>query len=495
MTISMIKRLLSRIVATTLIAVIIITLLPLGAIAVALENHGLTLLQQSAEVRGGMYTAADGTVYTVLYNDYIAVYVNRNDGGFAILPATETFDATKPLSYASFQVDNNMYRYGRYYEGVSGIVGIAPMVGENKTLDSHWQIGDFVISQIFAITSDTFHDNSYAVKIGYAAQYFGEGIASIAGCILLDTQFTTDESVPIMLIDSEDNILLAESEVYLRPPPSAALINKEYIEEVNLEAGETIYENSPNKGYLIFDDSSFASPNAVIIAEFGRAGAALAGLIDGFENSEDEIQGFEYIPSGVTLFDGSGSDSAAVFCWDEVGVSNGDQAAFGTNYGFYDLELGHPSFNPLPEPMSFSALSGEVNSAVVVFDYPFVNENWFDVKLSIHTTPVDDSHGYPGQRQGIISDTGDPDEELLIIVDYKQETLQIIKEAIKTVNVQIRWEREDGTGDSGWLVNLDEAPIGEEIKFSISDAFRDRSTDPSSFLRVSLHIDANNPAT
>ncbi|MDR1132014.1 MAG: hypothetical protein LBL15_06310 [Oscillospiraceae bacterium] len=144
----------SRLLSWLLISVMMLTMLPLQAFA-------FDLRQEAANVKGGMYTAGDGTEYAVLYNDYITLYVNTLDGGFAVLPATESFDSSKPLSHATFRIDDEAYEYGAYYSGRSGAVSIAPQVSEDNILESHWQIGDFVISQIFAITSDTLHDNSY----------------------------------------------------------------------------------------------------------------------------------------------------------------------------------------------------------------------------------------------------------------------------------------------------------------------------------------------
>lgn len=103
-------RLSSRILAILLVAVMVIATMPIGAVTAAMEQRAFELQRQSAAARGGMYTAADGVEYAVLYNDYITLYVNTQDGGFAILPATEPFDCAKPLSYASFRIGGQTYR-------------------------------------------------------------------------------------------------------------------------------------------------------------------------------------------------------------------------------------------------------------------------------------------------------------------------------------------------------------------------------------------------
>ncbi|MCL2125910.1 MAG: S-layer homology domain-containing protein [Oscillospiraceae bacterium] len=473
-------KLFAKTIAILLIVVMAATMLPLGVFAAGIEQQQFDLHQQAAEVRGGMFTAYDGTEYAVLYNDYIAVYVNRSDGGFAILPATETFDFGKPLSHATFQIDGETYNYGRYYEGISGIFGIAPMVNENNILDSHWQIGDFVISQIFAITSDALHENSYAVKAGYAAQYFGEGSANIAGRILLDTQFTEDENVPIMLIDSADNIALVDSEAILRPAPKTALISKAHIEEANNDAGETVYIDSPNKGYIMFDDNSFASPAAVVFAEFGGASSA----------------DFDYTPTGAKLFGGTGADSAALLYWDSVSVASGYQATFGTNIGFYDLERGYPHFDPFPSEMDtsrslgLSALSGEIDVAEVRVEYFYVPEDWFTIKCNISLAKGDDPNGNP-KLLGLLADIGDEDAEFLIVVDYNENIPEIIKNAIINYSVQIRWSDDESGNEGSWLLDKDDAEVGEDITVNISNMFRSRPAD--SFLEVSLVIDADYP--
>ena len=70
-----------RILAMMLVFALMMTQLPIGVFA--------NKEQQAANgVKSGIYFTPDGTEYIVMYNDYITVYVNRLDGGYAILPAT-----------------------------------------------------------------------------------------------------------------------------------------------------------------------------------------------------------------------------------------------------------------------------------------------------------------------------------------------------------------------------------------------------------------------
>ncbi|MDR1205215.1 MAG: hypothetical protein LBL26_07010, partial [Peptococcaceae bacterium] len=439
-----------RVMAILLIAMLVLTQLPLGVFAFEPRK-------EAAGVRSGVFTAGDGAEYAVLYNDYITLYVNTLDGGFAVLPATERFDGAKPLSHAAFRVDGGVYRYGAYYGGMSGAVSIAPEVNADNILESHWQIGDFVISQIFGITSDTLHDDSYAVKIGYAAQYFGEGDADIAGRILLDTQFTPDESAPVMLMDGADNLALVESEAEIRPAPSTALVSKAFIEEANAaaklgenggESARRVYTDSPNKGYLVFDDSAFTTPDGVVFAEFGWANGAE----------------FEYAPDWEhKLFNGSGADSAALLCWDGVGVSGGNQAAFGTNYGFYDLKRGRPRFDPAPAPAEFSAMSAEARTGTffavsgdtatvnIVNIDQYIPEEWFEIKASV---PLNKE--IRDNNQSFMRGTVAEGVDFQICLDYKPGAPWIIRETVKKYTLWIGWD-----GGQEWNgVNVD-IDVGE----------------------------------
>ena len=409
-----------RVLAFLLALVMSAAMLPLQAFAYALE-------QQAAQVKSGVFTAGDGSEYAVLYNDYIKLYVNTMDGGFSIMPAAQEFDSAKPMSYASFQIDGQAYRYGKHYDGVTGTVSIAPGVNENKVLESVWQAGDFVISQIFAITTDTMHHNSYAVKVGYAAQYFGEGTAQIAGRITLDTQFTKEESVPVMLTDSAEHAVLVDCEAQVRPVPAVASISKEFIEDANNEAGTQVFADEPSKGYIVFGDNAFSAPDCLVFAELDNALGA----------------GFGYTPTGFGLFDGSGADSAALLYWDSVSVAAGGQAAFGTNYGFYELEKGNPRFD-VPAPVSFaaaSAMSAEDSAVIYVtnlgYNIPF---DWFDVTASVDL--AEDIFGTDPALSAPVTSGVD----FSIGLAFKPDTPQIIKDAVGKYNIYIGW---DGGGEGG----------------------------------------------
>ncbi|MDR1320414.1 MAG: cell wall-binding repeat-containing protein [Gracilibacteraceae bacterium] len=444
---------LKRNMAILLSVLLLLAQLPLGAFA--FEPR-----QGAAGVRSGVYTAGDDAVYAVLYNDYITLYVNKLNGGFAALPATESFDGAKPLSRATFRIDGEAYDYGAYYSGVSGAVSMAPEVNENGILESHWQIGDFVISQIFAITSDALHDNSYAVKVGYSAQYFGEGSANIAGRILLDTQFTPDESVPVMLLDDADNAVLIESAAALSAGPAAAFVSKEFIEESNLESESPVFADSPNKGYLLFADDAFAAPDRVTFAAF--AGACDAD--------------YDYTPADVALFDGSGADSAALLYWNEVSVSNGNQAAFGTNYGFYDLKRGNPRFDPAPAVSArsaglrsaMSAMSVESAAATVnIWNIDqLIPDNWFEIKTSVALNK--ETRDY---NQSFMRGTVAEGVDWQISLDYRSGTPQIIKDTVKKYNLWIGWD-----GGSEWNGVNAELAVGEFYTLDTAAAFTKRNT-------------------
>jgi len=439
------NKIISRMLSWLLCAAMILAMVPATALAAMFE-------QAAADAQGGSFTAADGEQYAVLYNDYITVYVRASDGGFAVLPATEHFDGSKPLSYAAFEIDGEAYRYGTYYSGMSGTVSIAPQVNENNVLEARWQIGDFVIVQVFAITEDAAHTNSYAVKIGYAAQYFGEDTAQIAGRILLDTQFTPEESVPLMLMDSEDNFVLVESEAIVSPVPTVALISADFIAEANAAAEEDsdlpVYADMPNKGYLIFDDAAFVSPDGLMLADFAAAHGA----------------DFAYAPAGGgMLFDGSGADSAALLHWDSVPAMQGGQMSFGTNYGFYDMVRGNPRFDAAQEPMSISALSA---TAPIEFfaDCDSAPAEHFFLTSNVMISEEYYAHVYRG--------TPVPGQDLAFQLDYTVDVSPIVSNIIKSYRAIVA----EGTA---YEVNLGPVDIGSPVTISAAqiDAI---SADPGS---------------
>ena len=461
-------KILSRLLSWLLIAVMTLSLMPSAAVAAVFTPP-------EQETVGGSYTAADGAEYAVLYNDYIALYVRKSDGGFVILPATERFDETKELSYAAFQVDGRSYRYGTYYEGVTGLVSISPQVNDSDVLESIWQLGDFVISQIFAITQDTAHNSSYAVKIGCAARYFGEGASDIAGRILLDTQFTPDESIPVVITDGEEEILAVETEAFISPVPAVAMISEAYIEAANAEAEAAVYADWPNKAYLVFDDITFSSPDALMFTDFSAAAGA----------------DFSYAPTGNLLFGASGADSAALLHWDAVSVPQGSQAAFGTTYGFYDLECGNPHFDAATVPMSISALSTAAETAPLSI-YSNVPKDWFDISANVYLTPVAVTDTPVIYYAGNVANSG----VLEITIDYKSGTPQVIKDAVQQCNFIARWVDDAGSGDAD-VADSEKygVPVGAPATFDLAAAFADKDPAYPERNELSFTISMQGPYT
>ncbi|MDL2293621.1 Ig-like domain-containing protein [Ruminococcaceae bacterium OttesenSCG-928-D13] len=412
-----------RFLALMMMAVMLFSSLPVTASA-------YTPQPAAPDTGSGVFTAEDGTTYAVLYTGHIAVYVSRSDGGYAILPADEPFDGTGPLSYASFCIDGEVYRYGTYYAGVSGEVSIAPTVNEAGVLESHQSFGDFVISQYFAITRDTEHEDAYAIKVGYAAEYFGEDEARLGGRVLLDTQFTRDENVPVMLLDDADNAVLVETEALLVAAPVSASVSGEFMAEAGLP-------DTPNKGFLVFEDENWATPDSVVFAE--------RNSMDGYSCQPDWDR---------PLFDGSGADSAVLLYWDDTAVTAGGTLRFGVNYGFTDMTRGKPALDsgaiPTAEPEAEAGLEAAAEqtaaeqTATVVVNHHDVPDEWFSVQASMPLTATPYPDGSPlSTLNGSLS----ADKPLTIRLAYTQNATPLIKAAVKQYRVWISWE---GGADS-WL--------------------------------------------
>lgn len=211
-----------RILALYLVLVLFVTMFPIQGPAAGVRRAGhaetpqfsglakKTQLTGDTQVRSGTIEV-DGVKYERIWNDYISAYVNRQDGGFSVLPTSQ--DPEGPLSegllsYTTFRIDGEDYRYGHAYATQDTPVFLEPGANQNNEVVSHWTIGDFAISQYLAIVKDAGRENSWAVKVGYTAEYFGDGKSDLSARILLDTQFGRDEDSAVTITALEDRKVL-----------------------------------------------------------------------------------------------------------------------------------------------------------------------------------------------------------------------------------------------------------------------------------------------
>ncbi|MDR2132688.1 MAG: S-layer homology domain-containing protein [Clostridiales Family XIII bacterium] len=236
-----------------------------------------------------------GKSHKVIYNDSIACYVSLEDGSFTILPAAAKFDPEKPASRATFSIDGERYAFGEIrgeIDAGDGTIFIPPVV-ENDMVAAHYAVGDYVISQYLAITKEAAHENAYAVKVGYGAEYFGTAPSEISGEILIDTPddaaFLTPDGVP-----------LAQG-TELRPVPDALYAPG--------AAGA--------KPFLVLREEKGTAPGAAVCAD-----GAVKLLFDAAK---------------------AGGDPDA---------AQNDIALFNANYGFYDLSPARLELTPAAEPLA-----------------------------------------------------------------------------------------------------------------------------------------------
>ncbi|MDR1590214.1 MAG: hypothetical protein LBS51_08510, partial [Oscillospiraceae bacterium] len=457
------KKMCQKITAILLTLVMTLTMLPVHVLATAGIPPSALPETLSATAQIG------GEDYAILYSDYIAVYVRKSDGGFAVLPASETFDGTKPLSFATLRVDGREYRYGTYYEGATGEISIAPYA-ENGLIQSHQVIGNFTVSQYFAITRDESREGAYAVKIGYAAEYFGEGEAKAGARIALDTRFSAREYIPLVLTDIEDGVALVDTEVKIPFAPKSAAVTKEFVEAEG-------YDDTPNKGFILFLDDAWDDPSAVAFT----TPAALELAYD-----------YEPLAADIPLFDGS-SDSAAAIYWEDAALSaDGDTLAlFGVNYGFTDMAAagkGEGVFaldltpSALDAPLTTNAAAAMMqtmaaDTATVYIGHSSIPGEWFNLTASspfaaLSEAIYSDEYGssYWDAENFWLADqyhkaTISAGADFALSLTYGQNTPQLIRDAVQKYHVSLNW---DGGGSE---IAEAEVNIGEIFTIAGAELF------------------------
>ena len=97
------KKISQRVLASFLCAIMLFSLVPTQAFAAFMEA-----LPRKAE----LFTDSP---YVVIDNGYIACYVDKQTGGFSVLPSTMAFDTNRQASHATFLIDGQNYVFGQSY--------------------------------------------------------------------------------------------------------------------------------------------------------------------------------------------------------------------------------------------------------------------------------------------------------------------------------------------------------------------------------------------
>ncbi|MDR2197710.1 MAG: hypothetical protein LBO07_07115 [Coriobacteriales bacterium] len=257
--------------------------------------------------------------YKVIHNDYLACYVSLDDASFTVLPTATPFNPDKPASHARLTIDGEPSAFGEIrgtIEAGDGTIFIPPVV-EKDMVVAHYAIGDYVVSQYLAITEEAGHENGYALKIGYGAEYFGAQPSTISGEILLDTLLGTDDNLALYAEDG--TALTADTE--LAPAPDSLSVPQ---------------DASGAKAFLVLREENGTAP---VTVEFGDL-AWLAG--------DTAQSGMPVTDSAVKLrFEPVMVDG--VYGENEASTQN-DIAIFNTNYGFYGLAPAKLSLEAAPAP-------------------------------------------------------------------------------------------------------------------------------------------------
>ncbi|MDR1193079.1 MAG: S-layer homology domain-containing protein [Peptococcaceae bacterium] len=333
----------SRLLSWLLISAMTLTLLPLQGFAAAGErpsdspgNGGVTdSIYQVAEdslamaellSRIGLMSAdkgntaqsddlyiIDGRRYKVIYNDYIACYVEAATGGYTILPTAIGLTSPSALGIsladslggAVFNIDGGEYVFGGDYPAKNSYLFRPEVRGD--MLVTHWNLGDYIISQYQAITQDVSRENSYAVKVAYAAEYFGpsDTPSEISGRLILPARLGDDGKAP--LVTGDGGLLLGGT--VLAPVP----------DEIWMNGGD-----GPRTFFVLNEhQSDLPAPERMALGD--RAELLAGGEPEQFAELSDPAASFTFAPRTLIIPKEGAADLNSNLC------------AFLVNYGYYNL--------------------------------------------------------------------------------------------------------------------------------------------------------------
>ncbi|MDR2162351.1 MAG: InlB B-repeat-containing protein [Clostridiales Family XIII bacterium] len=299
---------------------------PLAGPGQILEALGKTATEpgQGNTVQGNETYIFGDKEYKVIHNDYIACYVSMDDGGFTVLPAAAEFDPDKPESHGTFIIDGEAFVFGDVKGDLAagdGTIFIPPVV-EKDMVAAHYAVGDYVISQYLAITEDTGHENAYAVKVGYGAEYFGIKESGISGEILIDTLLGKKDDLPLL---TDDGVFLT-TEAELSPVPGSLYVSE---------------DKDGAKAFLVLKEEKGSAPASLTFGDIGRLSADAIQTGSAVTDSAVKLH-FSEIWSDDTAV----TEKAASTTGTDDTAKGSSIAIFNTNYGFYDLTKADIEFEP-----------------------------------------------------------------------------------------------------------------------------------------------------
>jgi hypothetical protein len=283
------------------------------AMAELLSQIGLAAADTNNTEQSDDLYIIDGRHYKAIHNDYIACYVDAETGGYTILPTEIALTspsalggpAADSLGGAVFNIDGEDYVFGEDYPEKDSYLFLPEVRGD--MLVTNWSIGDYIISQYQAITQDVSREASYAVKVAYAAEYFGpaDTPSEISGRMIVPARLGDDGKA--LLVTGDGGLLLGGT--VLAPVP----------DELWMEGAD-----GPQTFFVLNDhEDSLPVPERMAL---GNRADLLAGTEpEQFAELNDPAASFTFAPRTLAIPQEGATDLNSNLC------------AFLVNYGYYNL--------------------------------------------------------------------------------------------------------------------------------------------------------------
>ena len=237
-------------------------------------------------------------------NGYIKYFVNRQTGGFYIMPSIRPFDGSIAPSFSSFKINGEEFIFGGDYPNSEFI--LPPVINHGGTCQSTWRIDDMFISQFLNIVKNDEGENSYAVYIRYEVESALDDTelnVDIEGRILIDTMFGADDNLPVSLPDGR-GFITKEITITNDDMPPYFEVNEQF--------------KIPARAYGLIKDETVTPPLAITFARFSEARNTV----------------FNFTPDDTQRILG---DSAALLYFEGQSENSDETISFSTIYGFDEL--------------------------------------------------------------------------------------------------------------------------------------------------------------
>jgi len=246
----------------------------------------------------------DGERFVSSDNGFIKYYVDRQTGGFYILPSDHLLDKEKAPSFGSFRIDDIDVIFGGDYPNSEFVMPATVL--PDGTAQTVWLFNELYITQLLnIIKNEAGVGDSYAVYIRYEVESAIVDTmleADIEGRILLDTMFGHDDDLPVTVAGGLTFITTETSFTGKEVP-------------VYYDVDSTFYDVTP-RAYGLLVDNSVTTPAAFVVVDF--------------DNVKDTA--FDYAPDESHRV----TDSAVLLYYDDLDAEN-DVVYFAAIYGFDEL--------------------------------------------------------------------------------------------------------------------------------------------------------------